>query len=438
MHLNNKEFDKFIGEICAQIKCKEVHSDIKEELDCHLKELKEEYIYDGATLEEANRLAIAQMGDSEKIGFDLDKVYRKKPEYKTLIITIIFVVFGLFVQFVIEQNTSSNMIKYSTTSSLVFTLLGITIGIAMYIFDYRKLEKYSMHLFIVTNLFVIFSSLFGKHLGAMIYIPYLNSIYSVSNAAFIVSILYIISLCGILPKMYSQTYGIIKIIAVYGLCTFMLLQIKGIAYIFIFLGTAMLLLIYIGFPKKYISGLLGVSIPSFLYILIHTEPYIFIRLTTFINFKESRLGSGFMNYRIHELLYSSSILGNGISKEIIKTTPALNQELIYCYIIYTFGWIISATIFILIIILLVNLFRTSKFIKNSFGKMVFLSISSFFTIEFLLSVLMNLNLAPIAGIAMPFFSYSGTSIVINITLIGLICSIYGRRNTSKSLIKTTL
>ncbi|WP_179078224.1 hypothetical protein [Clostridium pasteurianum] len=39
------------------------------------------------------------------------------------------------------------------------------------------------------------------------------------------------------------------------------------------------------------------------------------------------------------------------------------------------------------------------------------------------------------GVAMPFFSYSGTSTIINSDLVGVICSIYGRKNLSKSLVE---
>lgn len=75
--VDNQQLDIFVGEVCSQIKCEEVHSEIKEELLNHLEEIIEEYIEQGATLEEANRQAIAHMGDSEKIGCDLNKVYQE-------------------------------------------------------------------------------------------------------------------------------------------------------------------------------------------------------------------------------------------------------------------------------------------------------------------------------------------------------------------------
>lgn len=45
MGIKNKIFDKFTEEVCSQIKCSEVHSDIKAEMDCHLEEIKEAFYY---------------------------------------------------------------------------------------------------------------------------------------------------------------------------------------------------------------------------------------------------------------------------------------------------------------------------------------------------------------------------------------------------------
>ena len=130
--------------------------------------------------------------------------------------------------------------------------------------------------------------------------------------------------------------------------------------------------------------------------------------------------------------------GNGASKEVFKNLPNLNQDLVFCYIIYTFGWLFAIVILMLIISLLVNLFKTSKTIKNNYGKTSILSISTIFASQFLISILMNLNLLPISAVSMPFISSGGTNTMINMALIGLICSIYGRKNLSKSLMANKL
>lgn len=291
MGIKNKIFDKFSEEVCSQIKCTEIHSDIKDEINSHLEEIKEEYMAEGVAEEDAERQAISHMGDSEKIGFDLNKIYKKSPEYKTLIIGLIFVLLGLFVQITIKISSPPNIIYYNYIKAIIHIILGIAVGIVIYILDYRKLEKYSMKLFIIANIFAVFS-------------------------------------------------------------------------------------------------------------LIMIRPV------------------------------------NGISKEIFLKLPFLNSDFIYCYIIYTFGWIAGAIIFALVILLLINLFKTSKLIKSNYGKMLFLSISFLFSIEFLVPMLMNINLVALPiGVSMPFFSYSGTSTIINSALVGVICSIYGRKNLSKSLVR---
>lgn len=435
MKLTNTEFNKFVNEVCSQIKCSEVHSEIKNELISHLEEIQEEYLSQGATCDEATKQAIAHMGDSEKIGFDLNKVYQKRPEYKTLIIASIFVLLGLFIQFIISKNAPSNMSHYSSLKNISFVFIGTISAVTLYIFDYRKLEKYSIHLFILANLLHIILLIFGRAVNGVLMVSILGG---GINVAFITTVLYIISLSGLIPKLYSSSNWIIKIIAIYTLCSFMLLTTRSFAWLFIFLITSLFLLFYVGIPKKHLIPFCSIVPPLGLYFFILREPYRFQRLMIFRNFNKDLNGAGYLNYQIHKLLNSSNFWGNGVSKEILKKVPLLNQDLIYCYIIYTFGWFGACVILILVIILLVNLFKTSKFIKNNYGRTLFLSISALYAVEFLYPILMNLNLAPLTGIPMPFISYGGTSTVVNMALVGLICSIYGRKNLSKSLLKTAL
>lgn len=424
MGIKNKIFDKFSEEVCSQIKCTEIHSDIKDEINSHLEEIKEEYMAEGAAEEDAERQAISHMGDSEKIGFDLNKIHKKSPEYKTLIIGLIFVLLGLFVQITIKISSPPNIIYYNYIKAIIHIILGIAVGIVIYIFDYRKLEKYSVSLFIIANAFAAFSLIMARPVNGRLYLNIMGSGYDVG---LIELVLYIIALCGVLPQMHEVSYKYIKIISMYVLCSFFILKSGNLNYLITFYFITVFLLIFIRFSRKLIGIFLAMPVLSICYFFI-VKPY---RITKFIYFSESDI-----NYTIYQLLSSSKPLGNGISKEIFLKLPFLNSDFIYGYIIYTFGWIAGAIIFALVILLLINLFKTSKLIKSNYGKMLFLSISFLFSIEFLVPMLMNINLVALPiGVSMPFFSYSGTSTIINSALVGVICSIYGRKNLSKSLVR---
>ncbi|WP_234121895.1 FtsW/RodA/SpoVE family cell cycle protein [Clostridium hydrogenum] len=429
MGIKHTAFKKYTDEVCSQIKCKEVHSEIKEELTNHLEEIKEEYIMQGASLEEAERQAVAHMGDSEKIGFDLDKIYRKRPEYRTLIVTCILVTLGILVQLIISKNIPYNLAHISFAHIFISNILGIICAAGLYFFDYRKIEIHSKELFVFANILIIFLLAFGTPVNGVKFFIFFNFRLDI---AFIATILYIISLCGILPKLRTTKYYKIKIVSIYALCAFLILLTKNFPYIIFFTLVFLVMLVYLGYSKKYI---LAFSLIIFFALFCHafTSVQYRYKLTSFINYNQFKDNIGYINYEIHELLSSATLFGKGVSVEAFKLLPSITSTFTICYIIYAFGWAAGILIFSLVLILLVNLFIKIKFIKNNYGKTLFLSISALFAFEFLQSILLNLNLSSILSITTPFISYSGTSTLINMLLIGLINSIYARKNLHNSL-----
>ncbi|HCQ89845.1 MAG TPA: hypothetical protein DIU45_08985, partial [Clostridium sp.] len=108
--------------------------------------------------------------------------------------------------------------------------------------------------------------------------------------------------------------------------------------------------------------------------------------------------------------------------------------LILCY----FGWAAALFIIVLSIIFIISLFRNIKLIKNNYGKNIILGITISFLIQFTISIMMCLNLAPIIGVVLPFIGYRVTSMITNMAMLGLISSIYSRKNLKKSFKKISL
>lgn len=422
-------FEKYTDEICSQIKCSEVHNDIKEELTSHLEEIRDDYVSKGMALEEAEKLAIEHMGDSEQIGFELDKVYKKTPEYKSLIITFILITFGIITQLIITENINASYTKISKVHILSYNALGILAAIALYFFDYRKIEKYSRQLFLCGTIFIVITLMFGSYINGVKRLAFFGS---VMDASFIGTIIYTISLCGILPKFRTSPYGKTKTILIYILCSILILLTKNIYYVILFIAIAVFMLIYLKFPKPLI-GIFTLIILFSILCFVSSAPYRLDRVRALVHFMQYKDGSGYPNYMLHKLFSSPTIFGNGVSEAVYKILPNLTSNFILCYIIYAFGWATGIVVLAIILAFIVNLFTKTKAIKNSYGKVLFSVISVFFALEFLQAVLMNFNLSPVSSMTAPFISYSGYSAIINIALIGLINSIYSRKNLRKSL-----
>lgn len=68
-------------------------------------------------------------------------------------------------------------------------------------------------------------------------------------------------------------------------------------------------------------------------------------------------------------------------------------------------------------------------VKDKYGKLIVIGFCSIMSVQFLLNILINLNLPPYFLVLMSFISYGGSNLIINIITIALIINIYKWRNT---------
>lgn len=67
--------DRFLDEVCKNIKYRTVHKEIRAELRSHIRDVSEEYVKTGYSREQAVNTAIARMGSAEEIGKALNRQF---------------------------------------------------------------------------------------------------------------------------------------------------------------------------------------------------------------------------------------------------------------------------------------------------------------------------------------------------------------------------
>ena len=82
----------YLNNVCKEIKYEPAQKAISEELELHMKEIKEEYINDGIDEITAEEKAVNQMGSAEEIGKSLNKIHRPQLDWKLLILIAILIV----------------------------------------------------------------------------------------------------------------------------------------------------------------------------------------------------------------------------------------------------------------------------------------------------------------------------------------------------------
>ena len=88
------DIKNFLETICNEIKYKPVKEEISQEIESHIKEIKEDYMDCGMKEQEAEQKAIEQMGNAEEIGKELNKIHKPKLDWKLLTLLVILIGFG--------------------------------------------------------------------------------------------------------------------------------------------------------------------------------------------------------------------------------------------------------------------------------------------------------------------------------------------------------
>ncbi|MBU3111948.1 FtsW/RodA/SpoVE family cell cycle protein [Clostridium lacusfryxellense] len=422
MGLNdNEKIKEYLSSICCQIRNSKIHSDIQEEVRGHIEEIAQEYIDGGLSENEAINNALTQMGDASLIGRELNKVHKQKPEWSIIILTSIFAVLGLSMIFLIDY---SGILNYSLFSkSIIGTLIGLSFAAFLYYFDYMKIKSYSQYIYLATIAVMLLTIIFGRTVNGKTFLFIGIGINFIDVSPWLLTI----SLAGIFSKFnWSENrksiYGSIIIVVP----ILLMIVSHSFSALLPYCTSVIVLLIMSGVKIKKISILITSCLTAFI-LFLFKEPYRTQRLLIFLNAKGDPQGSGYLNIQLDKLIHSAGIWGQGLTFDG-KMLPEIHTDFIFTYIIYTFGWIAGILLVVLIVLFLVRIGNIALYVKNSYGKLLISGFTAMFSVQFVWNILMNLSLAPITSVDLPFISYGNSQFIISMAVVGLISNIYKQKN----------
>lgn len=417
----NSKIQEYIEEICSYVKFKKAHKEIRTELLSHIEEKTEDLMLEGMNEEEASKKALIEMGQAETIGRQLNQSHKAAPEWTILIITILFSLLGLIIAYLILTN---EVIPYNGTfpKNITFHIIGYISILGLYFFDYKKLEKHSIKIFIGISMILLLQLFFAVPVnGRKAWLP-LGPL-SV-NTTELSLFLYVIALSKLIRSLdlkcvKGYVYLTLMLLIPVMLYTMLKVSMEIVAYLVIFI-----MLMFISKVKlSYILSVIGTLIAGTFFV-VFSAPYRLKRLLIFTNPQSDPL-----YIQIKNLLASVGLKGNGFTFPK-RGLPIVDSDLVLTYIIYTFGWIAGFTLIILILAFLARMFVAAKEVKDVYGRFIIQGFMCIFAMEFIWNILMILGFAPIVSVTLPFISYGGSRILTQMCAIGVIMSVYRGKSLS--------
>jgi cell division protein FtsW (lipid II flippase) len=421
----NSKIKEYVDEVCSYIKFKKAHKEIKLELLCHIEEKTEDLMFQGMSEEEASEKALADIGQAELIGTQLDQSHKSAPEWGLLSMTILFSLMGIVIAYLIVAN---KVIDYSTPfyNSLIFNIIGYIFLFGLYFFDYKKLERHSLKIFIGITL-VLFLQMFlavplnGKKAWIALG-PLTVNVIDLTLFLFPICLSKLIRTIDLRSKreyIYLSLMLVVPFIQYIGLGASM----EAFAYFVLFI----VLMLNSKVRPAYIFSAAGLFLVMCFYTIV-SQPYRVKRLMIFMNPESDPNGSGLINIQIQKLLSAAGITGNGFN--FPSTLPEVHTDFVLTYIIYTFGWLAGIALIVLVLSFIIRMFVAAGKVRDAYGRLIIQGFLCIFALEFVWNILMVFGLVPIVSMGLPFISYGSSKVLAHMAAVGIMTSIYRCKSLS--------
>lgn len=313
----------------------------------------------------------------------------------------------------------------------MFAIANIIIIFLMLHMDYKTLSKYA-NLFYWTNLAMLLAVMFvgTSALGAQRWIQ-IGPI-SLQPSEFS-KLIMIICLASMLEKRIGQLNTFREILPVFiyvGVPFLLVLKQPDLGTSLVFLAILFGMIFIAGISLRHLMIIFGSGaavLPIFWHFL---KDYQKQRLTVFIDPNVDPLGSGYHIIQSKIAIGSGMLFGKGLfggTQSQLNFLPENHTDFIFAVIGEELGFIGSAIILLLYLILLYRGVKIAASAKDNFGTLLATGITSMLTFHVLVNVGMTAGIMPVTGIPLPLMSYGVSALTTNLVSIGILLNIYMRR-----------
>jgi len=363
-----------------------------------------------------------------------------KPDYILALIVFLLSLFGL----VMIYSASSVIAQENFGSSYYFALhqlrpliIGLLLMIGVYFVDYRLWRKIALPLYLanIVLLLAVFLPGIGRSFGgAHRWVGIGSFIFQPSELIKLTFLIYFASWLerkgGDVRHFASGFVPFIILMIVLGI---LIMGQPDLGTLSVIVTTAVIIYFISGARYKHIAITIAGAI-ALLLILIKVEPYRMQRFLVFLNPSGQTLGAA---YHINQALLAIGSgglwgLGFGQSKQKYLYLPQAHTDSIFAIIAEELGFIRVSLVLAAYVFIAWRGFKIAREAPDNFAKYLATGITTWITVQALINIGAMLNIVPLTGIPLPFISYGGSSLIINLASIGILLNIskYSRQDTS--------
>jgi cell division protein FtsW (lipid II flippase) len=412
---------EYVDQVSRQIQAKELRLEVKEEISAHLYELWEGFRSNEIDDDTAAQLAIAQMGDTEEIAAGFNQVHKPRVPWGMLGFLGLMLTLALLAMYAVQLGYQDGLF----VKQAIYMASGLVVMFFISRVHHQRLYRYSWMIFGLSTALILAAQLWGPQInGARGYI------FGGISVTALCPYLFIVAAAGLLSRAeenegYGKSLGKLLLLGVLPILLFA--YIPSSVSLLLYAATFAYLLFISRYARPLAAAYLAFVTAAFLLPMLLRERG-HDRLLGFLLRRRDPNGAGYLYRQIDEAVRSAGWNGHGFGSPM-KTLPYIHSDHIFTYLVYSMGWTFGIIVTLLILFFILQLTRMFKSVKDPYGKMLISGIGALLVIQFLWSMGMSLGLLPLSAVPFPFLSYGMEQMLVQLAAIGLIYSVYRRKDT---------
>lgn len=345
-----------------------------------------------------------------------------------LVLTLLLVAFGLVMLFSASYARAYNDTGNSATyfiRQLGFAALGTVVMLAFSRLNYKIYDRLSLLLLAGAVVLLVLVLLIGSEEGGAKRWVNLGISFQPSEIAKLAVVLSFATLMSNnRNRMGDWRYGLLPYLVILGVVAGLLYLEPHLSATLIILAVGFVLMIIGGTKPKHLLLLVllgGVLVAIYLL----TRGYTGDRFMAWRDPESYPRDEGYQILQSQYAIGSGGALGQGLGKSRQKYLylPEEHNDYIFAIVCEELGLVGAVAIIVLFSLLILRGYWIALHARDRFGLLAAAGISTLLAIQVFLNIAVVTNFFPSTGISLPFFSYGGTALVLQMAEMGIILSI---------------
>ncbi len=355
-------------------------------------------------------------------------------DYSLIFIILFLLAFGLIMLYSTssyEAGLDFGDSAYYFKHQLLPTVLGLVAMIIMSYFPYKFLANLAMPIYLAAAAMLILIIPFGKTInGAKRWIYIMGVSIQPAEIAKVAAIIFTATIIIKLKKslltprgfMAALLFPAILAAMVYGITRNLssAIIIMGITLIMLFVSTP-------GYKRYIIVAVVGLALVAGLVLIIANSEqtsgmnYRFERVLAWLDPVAHASGKGFQTLQALYAIGSGGVFGKGLGESMQKMgfIPEAQNDMIFSIICEELGLFGAIAVMLMFILMIWRLMIIANNAPDMFGALLVVGVMAHIAIQVILNIAVVTNTIPNTGITLPFISYGGSAVIIQLAEMGI-------------------